>query len=106
MPLTAHDLRPLLRPEHEELVGAGFRTANFGLAPGELPHGSRTGPAAERAQFRGPGIEVHTRAGAPVADPHHIGLIDIEGIRLRAVTGQVPACPELLVLLSLRKDRR
>src|SRR4029077_11213845 len=40
-------------------------------------------------------VKPQYRIRAPVADPPCIGLIDIDGIGLRPVAGQVPASPAL-----------
>src|SRR5713101_8186557 len=88
-------LRPLLCLEQEELVGAGFSTPDFALAACELPHAGVAVGQREGLEFLGPGIEAQDRVRAPVADPHHIGLVDIDGVGLRPIARQVPARPSL-----------
>src|ERR1700756_623427 len=88
-------MAPPLRPQHEELVGAGFRAPDLALAARELAHariavGERIG--LEPLAF---GVEVQDRIRAPVAEPDGVGLVDIDRIGLRAVARQVPARPAL-----------
>src|SRR6202040_437183 len=84
---------PLLCLQHEELVGAGFSTPDFALAACELPHAGVAVGQREGFEFLGLGIEAQDRVRAPVADPHHIGLVDIDGIGLRPAARQAPARP-------------
>src|SRR5689334_16138816 len=88
-------LLALLCFQHEELVGPGFGTPNFALAARELPYVRVAIGQRERLEFLGLGIEAQDRVRTPVADPHCIGLVDIDGIGLRPVARQVPACPSL-----------
>src|SRR6266446_9120857 len=88
-------LRPLLCLQDEELVGAGFSTPDFALSACELPHAGVTVGQGEGLEFLGLGIEAQDRVRAPVADPHDIGLVDIDGVGLRPVARQAPARPGL-----------
>src|ERR1700730_14945175 len=48
---------------------------------------------AGNLEFLGLRIEAQNRIRPPVADPHCIGLVDIDGVGLRPVARQVPTCP-------------
>src|SRR5437016_4870142 len=88
-------LSPLLCLQHEELVSAGFSTPDFALAACELPHAGVAVGQREGFEFLGLGIEAQDRVRPPVADPHRIGLVDIDGVGLRPVARQAPARPGL-----------
>src|SRR5712691_2584725 len=86
---------PLLRLQHEELVGTGFGTPDFALAPRELPHAGVAVGQRKGLEFLRVGIEAQDRVRAPVAEPDRIGLVDIDGVGLRPIAWQVPAPPGL-----------
>src|SRR5215469_2481950 len=85
----------LLRSQYEELVGAGFGAPDFALASGELSYPGVAIRQRKRLELLRVGVEAQDRVGTPVADPHGIGLVDIDGVGLRTVSRQVPARPRL-----------
>ena len=86
---------PLFRLQHKELVGAGFGAPDFALAACELAHAGILVGQREGLEFLGLGIQAQDGVRAPVADPHRIGLVNIDDVGLRPVARQVPARPGL-----------
>ena len=49
----------------------------------------------ERLELLHPWVEPQDRLRTPVADPDHIGLVDVDVVRPWPLAPQVPACPTL-----------
>src|SRR5262252_2946700 len=84
---------PLLCLQHEKLVDAGLGAPDFALAARELPHpGVAIGQRKVR-DFFGLAIKAQDRIRAPVADPHGLALVHIDGVRVRRFTRKMPVGP-------------
>src|SRR6185369_9758614 len=85
--------RALLRADHHQPVGAGFRAPDFAGPAEQLPHlgvGAVAGKALEAFGLR---IEAHDGIGAEIGQPHLVLVIDIDGIGFRPLARQAPAAP-------------
>src|SRR5437868_5677740 len=79
VPRKASTGRKLLTPDHDEFIGRGLGAPDLALAPSKLPHAGVAVGERKGLETLGFGIEAQDRVCSPVADPHAIGVIDIDG---------------------------
>src|SRR5207302_6258941 len=81
-----------------ELVLPRHRAPDFAVAPQQLgPVRIRRGMTAYDERLRGR-IESNERVAAPLGHPDHVGIVDVHGVRHRAIARQLPLLPGVAVV--------
>src|SRR5215469_6764791 len=63
-------------------------------------------PSSVQKAYRRPIRHPRPRPCAPVADPHYVGFINIDRVRLRPVTRQMPVRPGLRLAVAAKEIAR
>ncbi len=83
-------LMPSGRLGDDEPVGPGLRSPDFALTTEELADIRPGRWQAERLKALARGIEAHEGVGGEVGEPDEVGVVDVDGVRLRVVAGKPP----------------
>src|SRR5262245_38084688 len=80
----------LLRTDDEQLVDPGGRSPHLTMTPKHLAHLGVWTRQRRDLELLSCWIESRHRIRAPVADPDHVLVVDIDRVGLRALPGQLP----------------
>src|SRR5690349_6289784 len=83
-------------PDHGDVLGAAFGEPDLAGASQDLAHVGAAARQGEALELLARGIEAEDRVAGPLAGPHLVAVVHVDGIGVRVVGGRLVRAPLLL----------
>src|SRR5689334_24219020 len=83
-------------PDHGDVLGAAFGEPDLAGASQDLAHVGAAARQGKALELLARGIEAEDRVAGPLAGPHLVAVVHVDGIGVRVVGGRLVRAPLLL----------